>query len=133
MILYIMSQNKSIYNLIKVSLSTSVKQLVYDMNVATNKVFCLGKKKASNEQPQHRLLLVALENESDKATLIAHSSQLLHHDKYYMMPDKTKFQKAKHKRLFDELKQRRAKGEVDLVIHNGSIMKKMPPLSNRCK
>ena len=67
------------------------------------------KKKASNQQSQHRPLLVALENESDKATLIARSSQLQHHDKYeniYMVPDKTKFERAKHKRLVDELKQR---------------------------
>ena len=102
---------------------------VYDMNVPINKMFRLGKKKASNEQPQHRPLLVALENESDKATLIARSSQLRRHDKYeniYMVPDKTKFERAKHKRLVDKLKQRRAKGEVDLVIRNGSIMKKRP-------
>ena len=43
-----------------------------------------------------------------------------------MVPDKTKFERAKHKRLVDELKQRWAKGEVDLVICNGSIMKKHP-------
>ena len=41
------------------------------MNVPTTKVFCLGKKKINNEQPRHRPLLVALENENDKATLIA--------------------------------------------------------------
>ena len=42
------------------------------------------------------------------------------------MPDKTRFERAKHKRLIDELKQRRAKGEEDLVIRNGSIIKKHP-------
>ena len=41
---------------------------VYDKNVLTTKVFCLGKKKTNDEQPRYRPLLVALENENDKAT-----------------------------------------------------------------
>ena len=100
---------------------------VYDMNVPIAKVFRLGKKSANNEQPRHRPLLVALENESDKATLFSRSNQLRQHDKYeniYIAPDKTKFERVKHKRLVDELKQRWAKGETDLVIPNGSIIKK---------
>ena len=52
------------------------------MNVPTTKVFQLGKTKTNNKQPWYRPLLVALENENNKATLIALSSQLQQHDKY---------------------------------------------------
>ena len=56
-------------------------KVAYNMNVSTTKGIRLGRRNANNEQPQHRPLLVALEYESDKATLIAHSSQLRQHDK----------------------------------------------------
>ena len=68
-------------------------KVAYNMNVSTTKGIRLGQKNANNEQPQHRPLLVALEYESDKATLIAHSSQLRQHDKIiwkylHCIPDK---------------------------------------------
>ena len=102
---------------------------MYKLNVTTTKVFRLGKKRENSEQSQHRPLLVSLEKESDKNMLLARSGQLRHHDKYkeiYFAPDKTKFERSKHRKLVDELKQKRARGETDLIIRNGSIVTKRP-------
>ena len=107
---------------------------VYNLKVATTRVFRLGNKKGNNganEQPQPqsqpRPLLVSLEKESDRDTLLTRSGQIRHYDKYkeiYIAPDKTKFERAKHKKLVEELKQRRARGESNLIIRNGNIVSK---------
>ena len=71
-----------------------------------------------------------MEKESDKNTLLAClHGQLRHHDKYkgiYIAPDKTKFERSKHRKLIDELKQRRDQGKTNLIICNGSIVIKRP-------
>lgn len=100
---------------------------VYNLNVPTTKVFRLGKRKDKNEQPQHRPLLVALENQSHKHILLSCSGQLRCCEEYknvYIVSDKTKFERMKHKKLVDELKQRRACVEKNLIIRNGSILTK---------
>jgi len=36
----------------------------------------------------------------------------------------TRFERAKHKKLLEELKQRRLQGETNLIIKNGSIVQR---------
>ena len=38
----------------------------------------------------------------------------------------TKLQRSKHKKLVEELKKRKQQGEVNLIIKNGTIMKRQP-------
>ena len=42
----------------------------------------------------------------------------------------TKFERAKHKKLVDELKQCRQQGETNLIIKNGSIVRRQLRRSN---
>ena len=42
----------------------------------------------------------------------------------------TKFKRAKHKKLVDELKQHRQQGETNLIIKNGSIVRRQLRRSN---
>ena len=43
----------------------------------------------------------------------------------FIVPDRTKFEREKHKKLVEELKERRSQGAKDLVICNGVIMSKL--------
>ena len=72
-----MFQKLLTHSLTKVFSMISVT-LYNNLNIAATKVIRLGRKKGNNEQPQHKPLLVALENES---TLLARSGQLRCHDK----------------------------------------------------
>ena len=42
----------------------------------------------------------------------------------------TRFERAKHKKLVEELKQRRPEGETNLIIKNGSIVQRQLRRSN---
>ena len=44
----------------------------------------------------------------------------------FIVPDRTKFEREKHKKLVEELKERHLQGAKDLVIHNGVITSKHP-------
>ena len=39
------------------------------------------------------------------------------------MPDRTKLEWLKHEKAVDELRQRQAQGETDLLIHNGVVIR----------
>jgi len=65
----------------------------------------LGKK----NDGKHRLLLIGLEHEDNKSSILLSSYKLHNHDQYkhvYIVAGKTKFEREKHKKLVDELKQR---------------------------
>ena len=51
----------------------------------------------------------------------------------YIAPDRTKLERAKHRKLVEELKDRRSKGETSLVIRNGTIVQKQPNCNNSAK
>ena len=60
---------------------------------------------------------------------------LLHKDtkgehKIYITPDRTKREQAEHKKLVEQLKLRKAKGEENLVIRNGKIVEWLPFRAN---
>ena len=89
----------------------------------------LGKKLANKPRP----LLLCLENEQDKLMLLSRSYLLRHNDSYknvFIAPDRTKFEREKHRKLVSELKSRRSKGETNLVIRNGAITTKLTAGSN---
>jgi len=70
-------------------------------------------------------LLIGLEHEDNESSILLSSYKLCNHDQYkrvYIVADKTKFERKKHKKLVDELKQKRADGETNLIIRNGSIL-----------
>ena len=94
---------------------------VFHLNIDITKAFRLGKKNGD----KHRPLLIGLEHEENKSSILSCSHKLRNHDQYkcvYIVSDKTKFEREKHKKLVDELKQRRADGETNLIIRNGSII-----------
>jgi len=50
---------------------------------------------------------------------------LQEHNSYksvYLSPDRTKFERLKYKKLVEELKERRSKGETNLIIRNNTII-----------
>ena len=44
----------------------------------------------------------------------------------YIVPDRTKLERTKHKKAVEELRQRRTKGETGLIIRNGIVIAKQP-------
>ena len=88
-----------------------------------NKIIRLGKHIENNDR--HRPVLVVLQDESNKTFLLTNSSKLHQHDSYksvYLSPDRTKFERLKYKKLVEELKERRSKGETNLIIRNNAII-----------
>ena len=64
-------------------------------------------------------------HEDYKTTVISHSNLLRRHDLFeriFIAPDQTKFEQEKHAKLLDELRERKAKGESNLIIRNGCII-----------
>lgn len=109
-----------------ISLCKSVYKCEFDIN----KIMRLGKKVTDKTRP----LLLCLDHEEDK-NLILSRSYLLHrnsqYSKVFVTPDRTKFEREKHKKLVNELKERRSQGENDLVIRNGIIVVKQSRPTNR--
>ena len=102
---------------------------VYNCSCAITKSVRLGKKVIN----KHRPLLLSLENEVDKLLLLSRSYLLRQNDSYkdvFIAPDRTKFEREKHKRLLLELKDRRSKGETNLILRNGAIISKFPAKNN---
>ena len=80
---------------------------------------------------KHRPLLLTVEDTDDKAYMLSHSHFLKRHEQYnniilYIVPDRTRLERIKHKRVVEELKRRRANGETNLMIRNGSILQRQP-------
>ena len=94
---------------------------VFDQDASVIRVTRLGRRLEN----KHRPLLVCFEHEDDKITVISRSNLLRHHDQYkgvFLAPDRTKFEREKHAKLVNELKERKTKGETNLIIRNGSIV-----------
>jgi len=97
-----------------------------DLNVA--KAIRLGPKVSKKDRP----LLMTVEDVDDKAHMLSHSYFLKHHEQYnkvYLVPDKTRLEPTKHKRVVDELKQRKANRETNMIIRNGVISQRQPRVS----
>lgn len=120
--------NLIIYNLPEKSDREDDKKLfvelcktVYSEEFAVNKILRMGRR----IENKHRPLLVVFKHETDKSFLLTNSARLRKHDVYktvYFSPDRTKFERLKHKKLVEELKQRKAKGETNLMIRNNAIV-----------
>ena len=83
---------------------------------------------------KHRPLLLSLEDVDDKEFITARSYFLRRHEGFnnvYISADMTKYQRAKHKQLVEELKRRKAANEPNLTIRNGVIGTKRPYHSNK--
>ena len=107
------------------ALSNNVFKL--DVNIA--KAIRLGPKIANKQRP----LLLTFEDIYDKICLLSHSYFLRRYDQYnriYFAPDRTQLERVKHKKVVEELKQRRAKGETGLIIRNGTVTNKQSHCSN---
>ena len=102
---------------------------VYNSSFTITKLLRLGKKQPNKIRP----LLICFEHEEDRVTVLSHSHQLCKKDAYknvFISPDRTKFEREKHKNLVSGLKNRRLNGEKDLVIRNGAIVTKSAARSN---
>ena len=101
---------------------------VFKLDVKITKAVRLGPKIPNKQRP----LLLTLENIDDKNYLLSHS-HFLRKSEIYIAPDRTKLERAKHKKLVEELKERRSKGETSLVIRNGTIVQRQLNRSNSSK
>ena len=77
---------------------------VFKLDVKITKAVRLGPKIPNKQRP----LLLTLENIDDKNYLLSHS-HFLRKSEIYIAPDRTKLERAKHKKLVEELKERRSK------------------------
>ena len=105
---------------------------VFKLEVKIIKATRLGPKIPNKQRP----LLLSVEDIDDKIYLLSHSHFLRKNDSYsniYIAPDRTKLERAKHRKLVEELKDRRSKGETSLVIRNGTIVQKQPNCNNSAK
>ena len=94
---------------------------VFDINVEVDKVLRLGRRL----EGKHRPLLIKLRSESDKLAILSQASHLTFHEQHkrvFISHDMTQSEHVKHKALVQELHSRRAKGERNLMIRNGSII-----------
>lgn len=102
---------------------------VYNLNAGTTKAFCLGKNKGNNgenKQSQHRPLLVLLEKENDRDTLLA-CVITTNTKRFTLYKIKPNLKELSTRNWYaDEMKQRRARGESNFIIRNGSIITKCP-------
>ena len=104
-----------IYQLIKNHLFLC--STVFDLNVEVDKVLRLGRRL----EEKHRPLLVRLTSECDKYAVLFQAPHLRFHDQYKRVFI-SQSERVKHKSLVQKLKSRRAKGERNLMIRNGSII-----------
>ena len=100
---------------------TDLCKTVFDTGVKVTKILRLGKPTEDKTRP----LLIVLDDLSHKEFIVSHSYYLRRHSQYkniYVSTDMTKFQRDKHRKLVQELKQRRERGEKNLIILNGEIV-----------
>ena len=94
---------------------------VFNLDVLVTRVIRLGKR----QENKHRPLLVCFTHKDEKTTVISRSNLLHRHDKFkrvFIAPDQTKFEREKHAKLVNELRERKTKGETNLIIRNGCII-----------
>ena len=92
-------------------------------------MFRIGRKDSNRVRP----LLVCFTSEESKLAVLSNAPRLRFHDIYkkvFIAPDMTRFERAKHKKLVEELKQRRQQGETNLIIKNVSIVQRQLRRSN---
>lgn len=99
---------------------------VFSEEFAVTKILRMGKR---NEN-KHRPVLIALKHETDKSFLLSNSARLRQHDVLYFSPERTKFERLKYKKLVEELKQRKANGETNLIIRNNAIVNRRKTTSS---
>ena len=95
----------------------------FNLDVQILKAFRLGKKVPN----KHRPLLVQFENENAKSKVLAKSYLLKSTESYsgiYVSADMTTSERIKHRQLVNELKARRARGEINIIIRGNSIITK---------
>ena len=82
---------------------------------------------------KNRPLLVSVEDVTHIANILSRAPSLQHHAQYkniYIVPDMTKFQREKRRKLVDELRSRKPNGETNPIISNGVIVTKKPHNQN---
>jgi len=92
--------------------------LEHEVNIT--KLFRLGRKNSKN-----RPLLIGLDSEDTKMQVLAVAPRLRLSKQFpnvYISPDRTKVEQQQHKELVALLRQRREKGERNIVIRNGRIV-----------
>jgi len=93
----------------------------FGIDVNLNKTTRLGKKIDNKQRP----ILVCLDDPSVRDAILNQTGKLRKYEQFknvFIVPDRTKFEREKHQKLVNELKQRRASGEQNLVIRNGNIV-----------
>ena len=120
--------NIIVYNFPEASDNQSDKDLFADFCSSVskhkgniNKILRLGKKVPN----KHRPLLLGFEHYEDKGLLFCRTHLLQHNDQYndvFIVPDRTKFEREKHKKLVVKLKERQTKGESGLIIQNSAVV-----------
>ena len=91
--------------------------------VLLHKVTRLGKRKENAPRP----ILVMMEDETSKWKCLKQAPKLRNDSKFcnvYISPDLTLEERQENKKLYLELKRCREKGEKDLMIKNGKIIKR---------
>ena len=102
-----------------------LSKLVFNLDLNITKIIRLGKRNDEKRRP----LLVGLDSDAAKIEVLSQSGKLCRFDQYnevYIVADKTKYEREKHKKLVNELKSRRSKGEKNLIIRNGNIVATVP-------
>jgi len=100
---------------------------VFTLKITPSKVIRLGGKTPN----KHRPLLLSIDDLDVKASIVSRSHLLRQHDRYksvFIVPDRTKLEREKHKRVVEELKRRRTNGEKGLIIRNGHIVIRQPQM-----
>ena len=83
---------------------------------------------------KHRPLFLGLERYDETGLILSRTHLLRHNDQYsdvFIAPDRTKFEREKHKKLVTELKERRSRGESGLIIRNGAVVARPPRPSKK--
>ena len=101
-------------------------------SVKVTKVIRLGKKSPSSDEAKPRPLKIVTETESQKWELLKSAKNLKHSkegdwSRVYLHPDLTLKQRKQRKGLLKEIAERKEKGETDLIIYRGRIVKKIVP------
>ena len=103
----------------------ALSNTIFQLDLAVSKAIRLGPKVDNKIRP----LLLTLEDYDDNNYLISHSHFLKWHEdhnKVFIVPDRSKLERIKHKKAVDELRQRRAKDETSLMIRNGVVVRQQP-------
>lgn len=102
-----------------------VCKAVSSNGISIEKLFRLGRK----AQNRHRPLLVRFDSENDRQSILSAAPRLRLSDEFkqvYIVNDKTKVERERHKQVIIELKRRRSNGETNIFVRNGNIVSGRP-------